>query len=297
MDIFDDRPCRLGEGPFYDDRTGRAGWVDILGREVLWRELPSGRTGSLATEGHVGAAVPRESGGLVLCLPAGPVLLDPDGRRQALGTFAAADHAAGRPPPGRQPAPPAMRANDAKADPAGRLWLGTMAYDESPGVAALYRLDPGAGDLVRVLDGVTISNGLGWSPDARLMYYVDTPTRQIDLFDYDRAAGTAIGRRRFAAIEPEAGFPDGMCVDAHGGVWVALWGGGAVRRYAPDGTLDRVVPVGTPLVTSCAFAGPAYDRLIITTARGPQPAGPSGGLTYAYRPGDVVGMPVDRYAG
>lgn len=293
MEVFDDRICQLGEGPYYDDRTDQVGWVDILGRSVLRRELTTGATDVIGTAGHVGAAVPRESGGLVLCLPAGPMLLDADGQRQHLGTFAEADAAAGRPAVADAPA---RRANDAKADPGGRLWLGTMAYDETPGAGALYRLEPRASAPVRVLDGVTISNGLGWSPDGSLMYYIDTPTRRVDVFDYDPAAGALSSRRPFVTIEPGAGSPDGLCVDAAGGVWVALWEGGAVRRYLPDGTLDRAVEVGTPLVTSCAFAGPAYDLLIVTTAS-LQRAGAGAGLTYVHRPGDVVGRPVDRYAG
>lgn len=294
MEVFDNRICQLGEGPYYDERTDRVGWVDILGRAVLWRDLGTGQTGALATAGDVGAAVPREGGGLVLCLPAGPVLLDPDGGRRHLATFAEADLAAGRPAAGGRPR---LRANDAKADPFGRLWLGTMAYDQTPGAGALYRLDPGAGSPVRVLDGVTISNGLGWSPDRTRMYYVDTPTKRIDVFDYDGERGTASGRRPFAAIEDGAGSPDGLCVDAAGGVWVALWLGGAVRRYAPDGTLDREVPVGTPLVTSCAFAGPGYERLVVTTASVDRPDDRSAGLTYVHVPEDVTGTPVHRYAG
>jgi sugar lactone lactonase YvrE len=300
MEVFDDRACQLGEGPYYDDRTGRVGWVDILGRSVLWREPGSGERGALATTGHVGAAVPRAGGGLVLCLPAGPVLLDPDGGLRELGSFADADadadadRAAGRVPAAGAPA---LRANDAKADPSGRLWLGTMAYDQTPGAGALYRLEPGSAGPVRVLDGVTISNGLGWSPDTTRMYYVDTPTRRIDVFDYEIRRGALSGRRPFAEIEDGAGFPDGLCVDAAGGVWVALWQGSAVRRYAPDGTLDREVPVATPRVTSCAFAGPAYDRLIVTTASAGRASDPAAGLTYAYLPGDVTGRPPDRYAG
>lgn len=293
MEIFDRRVCQLGEGPYYDERMGRVGWVDILGRAVLWHELATGRTGALATAAHVGAAVPRANGGLVLCLPAGPMLLDLDGDRRHLGTFAEADAAAGEP---AAVGAPARRANDAKADPYGRLWLGTMAYDVTPGAGALYRLDPGADAPVRVLDGVTVSNGLGWSPDGTLMYYVDTPTGRVDVFDYDPRTGTLAGRRPFVEIEAGAGEPDGMCVDAEGAVWVALWGGGAVRRYTPDGALERTVEVGTPQVTSCAFAGDGYDQLIITTARQGQD-GAAAGLTYRHRPGDVAGVPVHRYDG
>lgn len=301
VEIFDDRICQLGEGPWYDEHTARVGWVDILGRSVLWRDLAGGGTGALATATHVGAAVPRTGGGLVLCLRDGPMLLEPDGTRQVLGSFAEADAAAGGPRQDGGPRQgdgglPRLRANDAKADPYGRLWLGTTAYDETPGAGSLYRLDPGARVPERVLGEVTISNGLGWSPDGSRMYYVDTPTRRIDVFDYHGGTGALTGRRPFAVVEDGAGFPDGMCVDAAGGVWVALWDGAAVRRYHPDGSLDRVVEVGTPRVTSCAFAGDGFGRLIITTARDPSGDG-CGGVTYQHLPGDVAGAAVHRYRG
>ncbi|QSB16908.1 SMP-30/gluconolactonase/LRE family protein [Natronosporangium hydrolyticum] len=292
MDVFDDRPCQLAEGPFYDPATGRVGWVDILGCRVRWRDLATGETGEVTTSGHVGAAVLRRGGGMVLCLPAGPVLLDDAGQQRHLGTFAEADQVAGAPPAADAPA---RRSNDAKADPAGRLWLGTMAYDETPGAGALYRLDPGASAPVRVLGEVTISNGLGWSPDHRLMYYVDTPTGRIDVFDFDLASGAITNRRPFVTVAGE-GSPDGLCVDAAGGVWVALFNGGAVRRYTPEGALDRVVEVGTPMVTSCAFAGPDHRQLIITTARLDRDD-PRAGLIYVHEPGDVTGLPVERFAG
>lgn len=302
MEVFDERVCRLGEGPHYDERTGRVVWVDILGSKVLWRVVGSTQggdrqeeQGELRVDGHPGAAVPRREGGLVLCLPDGPALLDADGTLRMLGTYAQADAAAGRPRPADAPT---IRSNDAKADPDGRLWLGTMAYDETPGAGALYRLTPGAAGPVRVIGDVTVSNGLGWSPDGLTMYYIDSPTRRIDAFAYDPDRGELGERRRFVEAEADWGFPDGMCVDAAGGVWVAFWGGGAVRRFTPDGRLERVVKVGTPQVTSCTFVGEKYDLLVVTTAAGDAAkAGPGAGLTYAHRPGDVVGRPVDRFAG
>jgi len=293
--VFDGRVCRLGEGPHYDERTGWVVWIDILGSRVIWRDLAGAEVGESPTDGHIGAAVPRRDGGLVLCLPAGPVLADPDGSLRPLGTYADAKVAAGV----RTPASaPAMRSNDAKADPAGRLWLGTMAYDQTPGAGALYRLDPGTDAPSLVLSDVTISNGLGWSPDSATMYYIDTPTRRIDAFAFDVDAGELGERSMFTTIDGDDGaFPDGLCVDADGGVWVALWNGSAVRRYTPDGRLDRVVALPTPFVTSCAFAGEEFATLVITTAAGSRAADGNAGLTYSYEPGDVVGRPVDRYAG
>lgn len=311
--MFDDRRCLLGEGPHYDEPTRRVVWVDILGRQVLWRSVDDavrpaegagrdamgadpgdGGAGGFPVAGHVGAAVPRRGGGLVLCLPDGPVLLEPDGTTRTLYGWAAADARAGVPRTGGA-AP--LRGNDAKADPGGRLWLGTMAYDETPGAGALYRLDPGAPGPTRVLGDVTVSNGLGWSPDGRTMYYIDSPTGRIDAFDYDVATGEMSRRRAFADVEGP-GVPDGLCVDGGGGVWVALWNGAAVHRYFPDGRLDRVVPVPTPQVTSCTFAGDGYRLLVVTTAAVDRPADDgAAGLTYACEPGDVVGVPVDRYTG
>jgi sugar lactone lactonase YvrE len=283
VDVFDDRVCAVGEGPYFDERTGRVGWVDILGCRVLWRDLATGETGAIPTPAHIGAAVPREGGGLVLCLPDGPALVDPDGTLHILDPYDVVD--------------PSMRSNDAKADPVGRLWVGTMAYESTPGAGALYRLDPGATGPVRVLSGVTISNGLGWSPDGGRMYHADTPTQRIDVYDYDLSTGEMTGRREFVTVEGP-GSPDGLCVDADGGVWVAVWDGGRVCRYTPDGALERTVRVPTPQVSSCAFAGPELDLLVITTAAQDGSVGaPGAGLTYAYRPGDVVGRHTDRFAG
>ena len=280
MDIFDDRVCGLGEGPYYDDRTGRAGWVDVRHRKVLWRDVASGETGEIPVEAEVSAVVPRGNGGFVLVQAEGPALADPS---------------LGDPSPGYpydDPAPGVdVRSNDAKADPAGRLWFGTLSRDLSTPRGALYRLDPGTTQPVRVLSDVTISNGLGWSGSR--MYYVDTVTNQIDVFDYDAATGSVSGRRPFASLP----YPDGLCVDAEGCVWVAMFNEGAVRRYTPDGALDRELKVPTPQTTSCAFVGPDYDTLIITTAaRGPAKGTPGAGLTYGQTFTDVKGLPPDRFA-
>ena len=192
VEIFDDRRCALGEGPHYDEVTDRVMWVDILNSRLLWRSPGTGDTGETGFPTHIGAAVPRRGGGLVICLQDGPCLVDPTAPCGcSTPTLTAPDR----------------RSNDAKADRAGRLWLGTMAYDERPGAGTLYRLDPGATTPVPVLAGVAVSNGLGWSPAGTTLYYVDSPTRRVDAIGFDPASGVLGARRPFAEIAPDGRLP------------------------------------------------------------------------------------------
>ena len=236
----------LGEGPTWDGE--RLLWIDILGARLHTYDPVSGHRTVRVLDQHIGAVKPRAGGGLVLNLRDGVALLDPDDSLRWL------HH---EPVPGR-------RANDAAVAPDGSLWAGTMRYDEAPGGGTLSRIT-GDGTHRTVLDDVAVSNGTGWSPDGRLMYYIDSPTRRVDVFDHE--SGRLSDRRSFVGIEDGAGFPDGLTVDADGCVWVALWDGGAVRRYTPDGTLDHVITLPTPRVTACAFGGPDLTDLYITTAR------------------------------
>ncbi|WP_432186573.1 SMP-30/gluconolactonase/LRE family protein [Streptomyces sp. Tue6028] len=240
----------LGEGPTWDAEAQRLVWVDILGSRVHTYAPASGRRTVMTTEQHVGAAKPRAGGGLVVNLRDGVGLYGPPGSGEAFRWL----H--------REPVP-GRRANDAAVAPDGSLWFGTMRYDEAPRGGTLSRITPD-GAVRTVLDDVAVSNGTGWSPDGRLMYYIDSPTRRIDVFDVD-ADGLPYDRRQLAAVED--GFPDGLTVDAEGCVWVALWDGGAVHRYAPDGTLDRVIALPVRRPTACAFGGPGLTDLYITTAR------------------------------
>jgi sugar lactone lactonase YvrE len=240
--------ARLGEGPTWDAAAGTLLWVDILACEVH-RLDPARGDAVLRTPQHVGAAKPRAAGGLVVNLRDGVGRYAADGAFDWLATWAEEG----------------SRGNDAAVDAGGRLWAGTMRYDEAQGGGRLYRVDP-AGEVVTVLADVTISNGIGWSPDGGLMYYVDTPTHRVDLFDVDPASGLVARRRPFVDLGRVAGSPDGLTVDADGCVWVALWAGGAVHRYTPAGTLDRVVEVPASRTTACAFGGPGLRDLFITTA-------------------------------
>ncbi|SNX58217.1 sugar lactone lactonase YvrE [Streptomyces sp. TLI_55] len=268
----------LGEGPTWDAAAGRLLWLDILGARLHTYDPATGHRTVRVTDQHVGAAKPRANGGLVLNLRDGVALLDPD------DTFRWLHH---EPVPGR-------RANDAAIAPDGSLWAGTMRYDEAPGGGTLSRYTAD-GTAETVLDDVAVSNGTGWSPDGRLMYYVDSPTRRVDVLDHE--AGKVSNRRPFAEIEDGAGFPDGLTVDADGCVWVALWDGGAVRRYTPTGVLDRVIPLPTPRVTACAFGGSDLTDLYITTARvgldAPHPV--AGSLLVV--PGAGKGLPQPAFAG
>lgn len=255
--------ARLGEGPTWDVARNRLIWVDILSSRVHTYDPATGARTVMATEQHVGAAKPRAGGGLVVNLRDGVGLYGADG---APGSFSWLHH---EPVPGR-------RGNDAAVAPDGALWAGTMTYDEKPGGGTLSRID-GAGSVTTVLPDVTVSNGTGWSPDGRRMYYVDTPTRRIDVLDVldagsgdgDRSGDAYVdvaARRALAEVEEGAGFPDGLTVDREGYVWVALWDGAAVRRYAPDGTLDREIPLPVSRPTACAFGGEGLTDLYVTTA-------------------------------
>uniref|UniRef100_A0AAU2UWX8 SMP-30/gluconolactonase/LRE family protein n=1 Tax=Streptomyces sp. NBC_00003 TaxID=2903608 RepID=A0AAU2UWX8_9ACTN len=270
--------AELGEGPTWDPATGRLIWVDILSSRIHTYDPADGRRTVMATEQHVGAAKPRAGGGLVVNLRDGVGLYGPDGGFRWL----LHDPVAGR------------RANDAAVAPDGALWAGAMRYDEAPGGGSLTRI-AADGAATDILGDVAVSNGTGWSPDGRLMYYIDSPTRTVDVFDFD--GQHAHNRREFASIEEGAGFPDGLTVDAEGGVWVALWDGGAVRRYAADGTLDQVVELPVRLPTACAFGGPDLTDLYITTARvGQTAAHPLAGSVLVL-PGAGRGLPAVPFAG
>jgi sugar lactone lactonase YvrE len=281
----------LSEGPRWHEERQELLWVDILGRQM--------HRGTLAADGalehvetisfdrHIGAVAPAIGGGYVLA--AGPGFLFVDG--------AGSVHELAQPEAGRTD----VRMNDGACDPQGRFWAGTMAYDETPGAGSLYRLELD-GNCTTVLTGLTISNGIGWSPDGNTMYLNDSGSGCVDAFAYDSSTGAISERRTLVRVDQPGVVPDGLTVDEQGGIWVALWGGAAVNRYGPDGSLLASLPIPVERPTSCAFGGPELATLFVTSAR----AGldetaldrqPDAGRVFAIEELGVRGLPCQLYRG
>jgi sugar lactone lactonase YvrE len=239
----------------------------------------------------VGFVAPAAAGGWLLGAGGGFTHLTPDGEARALVGLAGEG---GRKESG------GTRMNDGGCDRAGRFFAGTMAFDERPGAGALYRLDLD-GTITTVLDGLTISNGLAWSPDDRTVYLADSGPGLLYAFDYDLGSGAFSHQRVLVDFTDQAGVADGLTVDDDGCIWTALWGGGQVRRWSPEGALLAIVDLPVPQVSSCAFAGAAGDLLVISTsAQGldgeARAAQPDAGKLFTARPG-VTGAAAFPYRG
>jgi sugar lactone lactonase YvrE len=285
LDVAVPVECELGESPRWDP----------IGRRLLFVDVLQGRLHAATTDGDLimTREVGQELGAVNRTVGDGLVLAMRDGIYLADATASAV----------RLLVPieskvPTHRMNDAVCDQHGRLWAGTMALNSAPGVGSLYRVQSD-GAVATVLTGLTISNGLGWSPDGSLMYFVDSPTRRIDVLDYDLATGTASNRRPLVRITDTPGMPDGLTVDIDGGIWVALWGGAQVRRYCPDGSVTDIIDLPVKQPTSCTFGGDTGDVLYITSARlGLAPhqlaENPLSGSVLACRPG-YRGKPANAF--
>lgn len=281
-----DAVAHHGEGPVWWEPWGGLRFVDMLAGDVLHLGDDGGVTRTHV--GKVAAALrPRTRGGAVVATERAFALAETDDLSDLRLLPDVWDD-------------PGIRFNDGGCDPDGRFWCGTMAYDETPGAGTMYRLDSADPYAVqRVWGDVTISNGLGFSPDGRLAYYNDTPTRTVSVLDYEE--GELRHRRAFVSLRDEpdsAGHPDGLCVDAAGGVWVALFGGSAVRHYTADGRLAEVVELPVSQVTACTFGGEGLRELFITTsAEGIDHADePLAGALFSFTPG-VAGLPTVPFAG
>lgn len=191
------------------------------------------------------------------------------------------------------------RMNDAKCDPEGRLYAGSMSTSGGF-TGSLYRVDA-ALEVVALVDDVGISNGLAWSSDKKSLFYIDSPLGSVDRFSFDPATGAISDRTVVIRIDPGFGAPDGMCIDTEDHLWVAIWGGGVVRRYDPAGVLVDELKLPAPRVTSCCFGGADYDQMYVTTAREGMSETeldrfPLSGSVFRFTPG-VTGTPPVPFAG
>lgn len=284
-----------GEGPLWTDRTwvpfdeegfgahGVLRLVDMVSGELLAHDPDTGRTTRRRVGSFAACVRPRRDGGLAMALRDSFALLDP-GASEFRDLGPVWDDAS-------------LRFNDGGCDPAGRFYCGSMADEDGAGRGAMHRLDPD-GSVSAVAAGLTIPNGLVCTADGTRAYHIDSATRRIDVVELDPASGGWGARRPFVTFEDGAGDPDGMCLDAEGGIWVAMWAGSAVRRYDASGVLDAVVPLPVSFPTCPGFGGPDRDQLYVTSSRRDVPPGeePEAGAVFRIDPG-ITGAPVLPYAG
>ena len=244
-----DRCSFHGEGPFWDERTAQLRFVDMLAGDIVTLE-PTDTVSRRHIDDVAAVIRARQGGGYLVAAENDFVLLDAEwNRERTISVFESA----------------AVRMNEGGCDPQGRFYCGSMAYSGESGAGTLYRLDA---DLTvhTVLETVTIPNGLQWSADGTQAFHADSATARINVYDFDPEGGLLLNPRPFITIDEADGAPDGMAIDDEGGLWVALWGGGAVRRYDAAGQLSEVIEVPVTNVTSCAFSGAGQSDLFITTS-------------------------------
>lgn len=253
VELLFDTKAPLGEGPTWDSRTQSIYWVDILEKRIY-----CGGEVLLQLDNLIGCLVPRKSGGLVLAWSGDA--------GQLSFTSLDLDSLKLTPLAPLADEPSNNRFNDGKCDPRGRFLAGTMDKGEKDPYGSLYSFD--GKSIVKLLGNAMISNGLTWSPDHKTMYYIDTPTRQVQAFDYDPETGMVANGRVIIDIPQELGWPDGMTSDMQGNLWVAMWGGAQITKWDPNTSqlLDQI-PVPALNVTSCTFGGKNQNELYITSAR------------------------------
>jgi sugar lactone lactonase YvrE len=279
--------ARLGEGPVWDARERALYWVDIRAPALHRLEPATGAARTWPMPAAIGSVALRETGGPLVALRSGLHVLDLESGTLTLACAL-------------EPERTENRLNDGRCDRRGRFWVGSMHDRDGSATGALYRVDSDRRSH-RILDGITVPNGLGWSPDGRVMYFTDSSSRTIHAYDFDLDAGVPSARRVFARVPDDAGYPDGATVDAEGFLWSAHWDGWRVTRYAPDGRVDRVIRLPVQRPTCCAFGGDGLDVLYVTSAAvGLGPAdlarSPLAGGLFAVEVG-VRGLSEPRYAG
>jgi sugar lactone lactonase YvrE len=274
--------AEVGEGPHWDRERRLLWWVDLLAGLVHRSDLGSGETTTLCAGRPVGAVVTRGPGGLVTADSRGFSFLTVDGVVLDRVEVLALGH----------------RMNDAKTDPAGRLWAGSTAMDFAAGQGSLHVLNPDGG-VETVLSGLSLPNGLGWSPKGDIFYLVDSVQGWLRAWDFVPETGQISSPRTIAEFSCEGEVPDGLCVDATGVIWVAIWGGSRLERYGPEGQPLGPLPLPVTQPSSCTFAGLTLEKLVVTSARrglADRATPLDGALLVVTSPG-AVGLPVTNFAG
>jgi len=244
--------CNVGEGPFWDEIEQKLYFVDIVNKQIKIFSPTSKLVETVQFNQEIGAVFLDQKSNLIVAARDGIFVATRDGVLETLLAPIELEDTS-------------IRTNDAKCDANGRMWVGTMAFDFTPGAAALFSFD--SKDLKKVVPDLTVSNGIGWSLDKKIMYFIDSPTKRVDIFDFDLKSGELRNRRPFLLLGDLDAFPDGLTTDEDGGVWVALFGGGEVRRFDSQGTLTHIVEIPVKQVTSCCFGGGDMSELYITTAQ------------------------------
>jgi sugar lactone lactonase YvrE len=244
---------KLGEGAFWNHRTHEFYWVDIEGKSLHIYNPKTKTNKSFPTPSRIGTVVPKNSSEAIIALADGVYIMNTESGNISLLSDIENDKTQNR-------------FNDGKCDPSGRLWVGSMAFNQEKYSGSLYMIDE-SGKTELKIDSVTISNGIVWTSNHKTMYYIDTPTAKIRAFDFDNNTGSISNERVVIEVNESLGFPDGMAIDEENMLWVAMWNGNAVVRFDPNtGEIISKIEVPAHNVTSCAFGGKLLDTLYITTA-------------------------------
>jgi sugar lactone lactonase YvrE len=270
----------LGEGPIWSADTNSVTWTDITQNTFHTADIDTGKTMSFGVPSMVGAIAHSKDGGYIAATQKGFARIGVDGKYSPLHSFLPDD----------------MRMNDGKVDPSGRFWAGSMALSFEKGRGSLYVLEKD-NSYRSILDDITLSNGMGWSPDAQYFYYIDSVPGVLKRFDYDLHTGQISNPKDLITFDSSSGIPDGMSMSSDGKIVVALWDGRRIEIYEPSGEKVSEITLGVSRPTSCTFAGPNRDILIVSTAsQGIDRADePLAGKILAVTGTGLIGLPTQQY--
>jgi sugar lactone lactonase YvrE len=270
----------LGEGPIWSANTNSVTWTDITQNTFHTADIDTGRTMSFGVPSMVGAIAHSKDGGYIAATQKGFARIGVDGKYSLLHSFLPDD----------------MRMNDGKVDPSGRFWAGSMALSFEKGRGSLYVLEKD-NSYRSILDDITLSNGMGWSPDAQYFYYIDSVPGVLKRFDYDLYTGHISNPKDLITFDSSSGIPDGMSMSSDGKIVIALWDGGRIEIYEPSGEKVSEITLGVSRPTSCTFAGPNRDILIVSTASQgiDQADEPLAGKILAVTGTGLSGLPTQQY--